>query len=1205
MNNILQPLFNKFIILKNKKLTKSLGVHNVLRNYSHETDHIIEEATFIKQLEYCYKIILSNKNYSLLHPAFETYYNIQNFLEDVLKNENNALVLEPEDIKFDSNFIFFAGDKVYLTEYGFTLLHLQTISLLNNVNNLPIKSDSNTIALEDHHDLKHAILKIAKTLRQDKEKRLYLNDFKPLLLYITKTEYENSFCILIKKALSDSFAHLKDPKISSTSLCYSLSHVIILFLSTINTKFNVLLDILQKEDLKDLSQDSFNKNFIESLINVCYYTNPKEIKNKLSQLFLSFDFGLVDHNLYELLYLYIINIFYEKHSKEVIVQLFPRFPFENYTSFRLRKTLKKMEGKLGNSILELLLETDIIIQSKEKKKLKTINQISINSKYVLDFAFQEGYAVKKPMYYFNQHVGINDIQSLIKKQTKFIHERVTKDLKLDTLLLITLIKNERIHRIHKNKSLVLTVNNNYPLNKLTPENRFSIDKRFLRLIMALLIALHIPENKSDLTIDSFNIFFNNESCQYLFTLYNIELKFIKSLLTKYGNDSIFLKELYEILTLAVTFSIPEVTDTEKEKKKKNSGWVKKKLSHEYPWKTIIMDLLNKIQQYRLFLIGTIKDAIIYAPFNYFITSSFLDSRGRLYNDEIFLNIQNNPLSKMLLKLYGPITIDNGLAAWNIIQKTLNVNFNHSFEEAVEKNKELTLNYLFSFFNSNKISFDNFKDFIKGIDKINIDESALLNYVHSNIKKIKKIMIVCSKIMRYLDGDLDIVEYDANNSGVQMISILFHDVDLATSCNLLGQEQNDVYQKVNVMFQEKLKALQEIKNQNIILDNILNEFLNFDTIVYKNNILNSTLIENIVNNQKTNILTLEESVKQMLHYFLTANLNNSTWITQTINHLYKGFKNLNIEIPSQMINDFLMLVPVKEITIIKNCTQAFTSELKTFGKYLLILRVMFSLEKYYKKYPWLDINTDFWNDRELFKKSVMTLYYNAKRTTRIDDFTKFLKEKHETSLSEYDSDSFKKKNYNNLINIIESFFNDYAKTYMTGVISMNKLTNILVNKPKYNNIINQYFKIKIYPRKQHKFSIDHYNNKDKRKQITLQISTEELNKQELKRTLSPNIIHSMDAYIVHTYNRKLSKIQAQLNKDNTNFIIGSYINHDCFASTFPLITRTILKQCYKELIEQNYLSRLGLNNDEINALRPITLLQFKEKFEKDINDNFFK
>ena len=1203
MNNILQPLFNKFIILKNKKSIKNLGVHNFLRNYSHETDHIIEEGNYLKQLEYCYNVLLSNKNYSLFHPAFETYFNIQGFLEDLLKNENNALVLEPEDIKFDSNFIFFAGDKIYLTDYGFTLLHLQTISLLNNVHNLPVKSEASTIALEDHHDLKHAILKIAKTLRQDKEKRLYLKDFKPLLLYITKTEYEDSFCIIIKKALSDSFAHLKEPKTSSTSLCYSLSHVIILFLSTINVKFNVLLDIIQRENLKDLSQDSFNKNFIENLINVCYYTNPIEIKSKLAQLFLPLDLGLIDHNLHELLYLYIINILYEKHSKEVIVQLFPRFPFENYISFHIRKTLKKMEGKLGNSILELLLETEIIIQSKEKNKLKTINQISINKKYVLDFAFQEGYAVKKPMYYFNQHVGINDIQSLIKKQTKFIHERVTKDLKLDTLLLITLIKNERIHKIHKNKSLLLTSNNNYPLNKLTPENRFSIDKSSLRLIMVLLINLNIQEDHSNLTVDTFNIFFNNESCQYLFTLYNIELKFIKSLLSKYGNDIMFLKDLYEILKLAVTFSIPEVTDIEKGKK--NSGWVKKNLSYEYPWKEIIMDLLNKIQQYRLFLIGTIKDAIIYAPFNYFVTSSFLDSRGRLYNDEIFLNIQNNALSKILLKLYSPITIDNGLTAWNIIQKTLNVNFNHSFEEAVEKNKELTLDYLFSFFNSNKISLNNFKDFIKRIDKINLDESALLSYVHSNIKKIKKTMLVCSKIIRYINGDLDIVEYDANNSGIQMISILFHDVELATSCNLLGRENNDVYQKVNVMFLSQLRALQQIKNKNIILDNILNEFLNVDTIVYKYNILNSSLIESIVTNHKNNILTLEESIKQILHYFLTANLNKSTWITQTINYLYKGFKNLNIEIPSKIIDDFLIFVPLKEITIIKNCTQAFTSEFKTFGKYLLILRVIFSLEKYYKKYPWLDIKTDFWNDRELFKKSVMTLYYNAKRTTRIDDFTKFLKEKHENSLSDFDSDSFTKKNYNNLINIIENFFNDYAKTYMTGVISMNKLTNILVNKTKYNNIINQYFKIKIYPRKQHKFSIDHYNSNDKRKQITLQISTEELNKQELKRTLSPNIIHSMDAYIVHTYNRKLSKIQADLNKANTNFIIGSYINHDCFASTFPIITRTILKQCYKELIEQNYLSRLGLNDNEIKALRPMTLVNFKEKFEKDINDNFFK
>jgi hypothetical protein len=807
------------------------------------------------------------------------------------------------------------------------------------------------------------------------------------------------------------------------------------------------------------------------------------------------------------------------------------------------------------------------------------------------------------------------------KMQKKIRE-YKKDVRLNTFnFMFNLLLKEHKARIHKNAKIDLTTKKPRSYYKLTPKKKYTIDKNILVIFLQELnnLTKQIPsdiENDFEFIFKYYTEIFNNAtinpiiefSWNKILCLYDLNYERIISLWNKkiYTPTSHYHKSLSCIIYYMITFNSLNFQpyNTFITSKKDFEGYL------------ILKNLINKITQYKISITGIIKEAIKYEPFEFFIADSFLDTRGRLYNKETFLNIQNYPLAKSFVKLYTPLNNFNH-AAWKIIQETIPKRFDYnnilnlySYKDIIMENKKLIQEYLYSFIDESKIAYEPFCLFLMQCHT----HTEVLNFCINNAKKKKEIWILFSNILQIYNKfspnkrkktSLSVVEMDASSSGLQMISILFGSSELALECNLLYNKPTDAYTKILNILDHTLGHL-----QNMISSKMLQEIKVF---IYKD--FTRDYMVTVINKfltSKDNQCSFEIFVLNLCFVF-QLNLIISF---DLLNTFYILFKKYDIKIPkTKDMEELILLIPTKDLITIHDLLQKNTNiienDFEDFCNFFLILRIAFTMEFYYQKYSWLARKGAFFTQRDLFKKPIMTFYYNATRRTRIEHFedlliTAFFENKNETKTDKFPSKA--------IANILEAFFMMYVRKYMKGFESMTDLTKILLNKNNPITIENDYFNIRLNPKKQQSVQVEtkSLNKKNPflskiRKQVSINVPTDDLDKIALKRSLSPNIIHSMDATIVHNFNMKIKKINERLRKKEQNFALYHYINHDNFGLTCPILNKILLKECYFDLMQSNYLEKIiSLTPGEIKSLLKMPYEDFCKLFlEKKFNDAFVK
>ena len=165
--------------------------------------------------------------------------------------------------------------------------------------------------------------------------------------------------------------------------------------------------------------------------------------------------------------------------------------------------------------------------------------------------------------------------------------------------------------------------------------------------------------------------------------------------------------------------------------------------------------------------------------------------------------------------------------------------------------------------------------------------------------------------------------------------------------------------------------------------------------------------------------------------------------------------------------------------------------------------------------------------------------------------------------------------------------------------MKKLIEILVNKNKPVIHESKLFRITY----DYRLSIStpipmplRYSSKKNKRGLQLRFSTQidnSFNKKEFQKSFPANFIHSMDAYVLHTFIERATK----LNSAGCNFTFA--FNHDNFMSSNPIILIYLIMDAYMELYNENYLQGIeNLTDSEINQIIPSKIVSnFK------INRNF--
>lgn len=1053
-------------------------------------------------------------------------------------------------------------------------------------------------------------------------------EFKTIITSLYKKDdfYNEDFVYYMYKAFLIVFIrsqHRNKGKaaISRSNLTYEIGLAITTFIIyTLNNKnLNDFLQDLTYENFNQISDKhlSFVKEFYyatlvddssENKTNAVItffeqtftYTTKKVVENVMEEVIIKVD----------PIYINILTL----HIKDIIFNLlytYPIFARDKFEDIKFkgdlfedfRKEYRVRLVQYGNLFLDCAIKNNICYAELLSKGPKTISIIHLTNSLSLAH-LQEIFQYKKPQL-------LEKPYSLHEMNTRFEHVYNVLNLKetLPGFTILTVIEEKDLrHRIHTNADIRLFPARGHSINSFVPKTRYTIDLDMLRLFLLEIEKVQLPQ-----LMDINDMYYNDilsimthslqEHFDNILMLYDFSFKQLHVLLSKYPktNDNLndlFYKALSHMLRYMLSFNTITYLQIQEDVLP----------PQPFNGKAVIKELFDKILQYKVFIVGLIKDAIIYSHFEYFVANSFLDSRGRLYNREVFLNIQNNPIAKMFVKLYNnPEKQHFSYKVWYKIKGYLSefATYNSSKEHLAfasniyddknmslfkERNAVLVQEYISSYFDLKLFTKDTNEnyDFNKLLN-MSLDEQ--LTFVKKYIKKKKKLWIVIQKLKAYAAGDLfQVIELDANNSGSQMISILLLNQKLAKECNLIGQESFDAYTQILTGYNDILISL-----------NLLLNYCNPLMFIYKQELQDEPIYNHILlkdyNDYKQGLYSREDMALKIFPMVLHANLKLSTGFKLAFQLLFQVLDLTHIDY--NQLTKYLNVIPKNERELVESHFKDYNKEFRDFCTTILVLRIAFNLNCYYTNYTWLNPTETIWMDRDLFKKPIMTLYYNATRYTRIQHFDDFFK-----AYSRKYNKNIKNNSFVYLSNFTELFFRDFTRTHLYGNLSMQKLTTMLYAKKESIHISNGYFNIKINPTLKKSIQVESKTIKNKRQQISIRLPTRNLNNKKLKQTLSPNIIHSMDAYIVHKFIEKVVTINNIIKGDG--FILKYYINHDNFACNMPFILPILLKECYYELTCTDYLSFIReLTEQERIELRAGDTKTFSEAFKTNSNPLFVK
>ena len=636
----------------------------------------------------------------------------------------------------------------------------------------------------------------------------------------------------------------------------------------------------------------------------------------------------------------------------------------------------------------------------------------------------------------------------------------------------------------------------------------------------------------------------------------------------------------------------------------------------------LYNMYNKMCNQRFMIKGLLKDALIYIPFEGFIQDTFLCSRGRIYNNTDFMNIQSFPLAKAFIKPYnfGTITQQNYESFKNSIINQLkypvtkkevnNINYHiYKTQQALDLMDYIKSYLINPALVNNKTQYDQ----IFTMDPTNFAMSIplLLKY----IKKKNRVCYVQSLLM-YIQYPENLVNfntyfgYDATASGIQMSAIILRSHSLAKCSNLLiGSEYIDIYQIFSKLCGQTCydllhlaksihQHIQELPYLFDLIDDNFNDiparYEQWET--HKDNLpaLFKTFI--LMDLDQSSFATeITRSVSNLLQ---KNNKDLDIWFNDTI----KSF-NPSCSFAEYRITNFDWLLSAKEKEYVRNHNRFFPSMKKQDVQYLFIIRNIVRTTHCLMKHS-LILNEEFFSLRSLFKEAVMTFFYNATSFGRKDSFIallfKFLPDLNKRNESHYKDVSF-------IASYLDKFFSYSVMVIMKDGNLLFKISDILSARKKPLIVKNSLFTIIHNPKKQESIVKQTSNFNGKRGvQLTLRRTLNEFDSEAFDRSFIPNFIHGADAWIAHTvvlFHIDLNNILKK--KSNIAFRASCQLNHDNFMSNLGPFLKPVLKDCYLQLYHADPITWLLKQLDPEEQQKIYELLKENNLVLHDINNFFVK
>lgn len=1163
----------------------------------------------MKNLSSLLKNLLTKNEFTFLHSSIKNFFNLEYIIKNQYeKNPHNFTTTYEKTMKEDCNG-FKIDEKLLYIEKEFhnsfwnllfqhSLIDLQNSmifensEILNDIKMVHHKSFINTCINDQVSNI------LENTTINKKNK--YHN-----FLLILLEEEDTTFTIFLIESFLKGYVSqmkMKEKELNFTNISIRFGEMIVLnFINNKISSFQKYFDTLKKTGI-NLTQEEILAldNLIKIFTNNDYSeiekfwasteNNKKFINNKdfmkIINDTITFQFMIND----------IPSLISQPHSKKDVNSL-RNSCMETYLkigSYFLCHFIEEIDDKTNNVTKPNLFQKKTYSDLQNKEITVLVPSSSLTSQTLYDL-----YNINKP--YFT------------KSNINFMHTSKNPLIKL-------YFKNIN-NAIHKNANIHMTYSPNNFDN--TPRTKLSIDEQALTACLDVLReAIDIVENDFKNGVD--DILFVNG---FIKALYRIDLndflgkinKTIKLILKTKDTDL-----LENICTTVGRIFVSFMFDFNTISIEETKNILEKKLLLNKKHTTLILNFakkeLYKIAQAKFFFAGFMSNAIKYAQFNYIYLDQYLDTRGRCYFNNIFLNPQALIYSRGILKLYSEKNMIMHVQDFKDVQKILkhdqsknlitdllSKNFN---EKSLNKENERLIEY--QLMDHLILENEEEKQELKNIleHKSKKTNKELFHYVISKIKKKKNILTIFSNIISEQQFKINPNKYtstarlyhlDATTSGLQMQAMLFYDLPLASKSNLLGNENKDLYSEMCFNLKEKMplieKAMETIKNlcnQQLtwIWDNDINvrppeEEIYVFSETFKNIESFSDLLKTFCQ------MNLESPVRtQMIYNVISEIKNNKIWqeALQEIQHIFHEL--------SWMITSYEH----------KLLQMSFKSKDMEDAKKILLIRKLYQFYVIKNNYKNLDSDSPLWLDRDLFKRIVMTYFYGATPFGRKEDLKEFLYGKI------LQPDSIDYKTYKKDILFIATFINNFFESHMKSNISnhMQKLTQILVNKSKPVAINNDFFQIVLQPNKTKSVQItipvydSSFRQKQKQRSPQLRIKQQlnELDKEKLNSFTSPNIIHSMDACIVHTMNKLVKEINKNFIEKNKKARIFITHIHDTFIINNLILLKALLIECYWDLILSNYInniSSLTLEDKYYCLIGDITSECSKEFMIKRIED----
>lgn len=999
------------------------------------------------------------------------------------------------------------------------------------------------------------------------------------IMTLQKATQRNKELILIKELITnkkwtevivDAYYHLihkkvldkirfREESIGRTPWTLSLGNIFFSVLFT-NTIFNSIFD----EDINKKSLDQiirFLKNIITNSLDESLYcklwSGGMERDNPLSK------------NIIEMINLYFLAHLYRQKEKKLLHPFLATFLKKENSNLKNEyyyyEEFEKLKLKIGSVFYEYFKKEEIFHELELEKYTTFTKKPSYNidfcpeiyNEFCLSKSLYKPYLLKEKIY--REKRNTNQIENDFSDfQGKFLHDKweIQTQMKPQTYL-----------------------------SKGKPHYRVAIDNRMLVHFLLYLTDIF------NLNMDSedFNDLLSSTKFIAFLSIYDINITTMKRIY--YNGNQKIQAILFKLLKITLNFNEYNYNNLQTKELEKEI----KNLEISYEIKIELKEIYNKILNNKIFIIGLLKDSILFSPFGFFYVGSYLCSRFRLYIEGYSLNFQNYPLARAFVKMSNQMDEDG-----------IETNF--------EKFRDLMLKRLPKYLETHpdekiiyqKMDYNQYKlkekeiqryfiqkNLISGMEKnVEIDNlpgewDDLLKFATENTKKFKNVFEILSIIWHYKKpiSSLSLsVGYDATTSGSQMISILFQDIKTAKISNLLGNEKTDIYQI----------AADDAKIEFRKLLNLKKEIETFFKIPLKIN------KKSIVLNKKTDLRNFQDRINA----FINLNIKESYGKPELIFALEEDFQ------------DFLKNYPMEiYLPLYKNIKWFYDkhlNHLSQFGlftiniledridfiKFLLLIRASVRCNHNTNEGDNNIIENIF--KRIIFKNDIMTKSYNSTSYSRIKCHKELLVE-----IFSSNNYSYKINNLENLSYFLESYFQVIIEKYLTGCKKLLAFSYDLSCDPL--QVDTDYKTMIICPKKYKTIRVITYNTKEGRDpRLSINIPTPDHDYEQMKNSLAPNLIHSMDATVIHHFNSNLYNLEKDLSQLGID--IGWFTIHDMYWSTFPVFLYPFIAEAYLQLLNSN----LFFNNIKITEKNKKILEKYrptKEEIEifsgSSLNPNFAK